>query len=69
MLAITVQYSEKRDGMEKTPRVPSNWEEWKPQMEIMGKGFHSGAATSSVGTLWLDQSPGREATLRSVELE
>lgn len=68
MLAITVQYSEKSDGVEKIPRVLPNWEEWSPQMEIMGKGFHSGAASLSVGSLWLGQ-PGTEPTLRSVELE
>lgn len=51
--------------MVKIPRVPPNWEEWSLQMEITGKGFHSGAAAQSVRTLQLDQ-PGREPPLRSV---
>lgn len=42
--------------MEKIPRVLPNWEEWSPKMEIMGKEFHSGGATLSVGTLQPDRS-------------
>ena len=44
--------------MEKIPRVLPNWEEWSSKMEIMGKGFHFGRATVSMGILKLDQ-PGR----------
>lgn len=68
MLPITIRYSEKSDGMEKIPSILPNWEEQSPQREIMGKGFHSGAATLSVGTLWPDQ-PGRQPSLRGVELD
>lgn len=53
---MTIQYGEKSDEMEKIPRVLPNWEEWSPKMEIMGKEFHSGGATLSVGTLQPDRS-------------